>query len=58
VDPPAGVKPIGCKWVYKIKYKAYGSLNKYKARLVEKGYAQKEGVDYRDICSYNKMGHN
>eukprot|EP00253_Pinus_taeda_P031558 PITA_31558 len=46
VDPPAGIKPIGCKWVYKIKYKADGLLDKYKARLVEKGYAQKEDIDY------------
>eukprot|EP00253_Pinus_taeda_P003191 PITA_03191 len=36
VDPPFGTKPIGCKWVYKNKYKADGSLNKHKARLVEK----------------------
>eukprot|EP00253_Pinus_taeda_P010905 PITA_10905 len=39
VDPPFGTKPIGCKWVYK---------NKYKARIVEKGFAQKEGVDYEE----------
>ena len=38
--------PIGCKWIYKNKYKADGSLEKHKARLVEKGYAQKEGVAY------------
>eukprot|EP00253_Pinus_taeda_P007780 PITA_07780 len=37
VDPPLGTKPIGCKWVYKNKYKVGGSLDKHKARLVAKG---------------------
>eukprot|EP00253_Pinus_taeda_P026080 PITA_26080 len=48
VDPPFGTKPIGCKWVYKNKYKADGSLDKHKARHVAKGFAQKEGVDYEE----------
>eukprot|EP00253_Pinus_taeda_P027872 PITA_27872 len=39
VYPPFGTKPIGCKWVYKNKYKVDGSLDKHKARLVEKGFA-------------------
>ena len=46
VDAPKGVKPIGCRWVYKVKYNTDGSVNRYKARLVAKGYAQKHDVDY------------
>ena len=39
VDAPKGLKPIGCRWVYKVKYDTDGSVNRYKARLVAKGYA-------------------
>jgi hypothetical protein len=46
VDAPAGVKPIGCKWMYKIKYNSDGMINRHKARLVAKSYAQKHGTDY------------
>jgi hypothetical protein len=48
VDPPFGTKPICCKWLFKNKYISYGSLDKHKARLVEKGFAQKEGVNYEE----------
>jgi len=48
VECPNYVKPIGCKWVYRIKYKANGEIDKYKARLVTKGFAQKEWIDYEE----------
>lgn len=51
VDLPPNVKPIGCKWIYKIKHHADGSIERYRARLVAKGYTQVEGLDYFDTYS-------
>ncbi|MCO5550630.1 hypothetical protein L7F22_004119 [Adiantum nelumboides] len=45
---PKGKKPIGCRWVYKIKHNSDGSVSRYKARLVAKGYAQMYGIDYEE----------
>lgn len=51
VDKPPDKTPIGCKWVYKIKYKQDGTIERYKARLVVKGYTQIEGIDFMDTFS-------
>ena len=56
VDSPLGTKPIGYKWVYKDKYKVDGSLEKHKSRLVAKGFAWKEGVNYEQTFPPQQNG--
>lgn len=46
---PSGLKPIGVKWVFKTKLNENKEIDKFKARLMAKGHAQKHGVDYTEV---------
>ncbi|CAL9016687.1 unnamed protein product [Prunus brigantina] len=48
-DLPVGAKKIGVKWVYKTKLNENGEVDKCKAQLVAKGYAQEHGIDYNEV---------
>ncbi|KAL0439341.1 UNVERIFIED_CONTAM: Retrovirus-related Pol polyprotein from transposon TNT 1-94 [Sesamum latifolium] len=49
--PPKGIRPVGCKWVYKHKLGADGEVTAFKARLVAKGYTRRPGVDFEETYS-------
>ncbi|GKE48613.1 ribonuclease H-like domain-containing protein, partial [Tanacetum coccineum] len=51
VKLPEGRKAIGSKWIYKIKFRSSGEIDRYKARFVAQDFGQKEGIDYEETFS-------
>ena len=54
VDPcdiprDSGRRPLRAKFVFKRKFQADGTIQKYEARLVVKGYSQRKGIDYTEV---------
>ena len=49
IDRPPGITPITAKWIFKTKIGADGQPSKKKARLVVRGFQQKEGLDYDEV---------
>lgn len=51
VPPHPSQNVIGCKWLFRVKHKADGSVDRFKARQVAKGFHQQEGIDFADTFS-------
>ena len=52
VELPEGSKWVGCKWVFKTKRDSNGNIERFKTRLVTKGYTLKDVIDYKEIFSH------
>ena len=48
VPLPSHAVPITCRWIYKVKTRFDGSIERYKARLVARGFQHEHGHDYEE----------
>ncbi len=55
---PPGKKAIPLKWIFKIKRDAKGVFEKYKARIVVRGFSQIWGLDFNETCCQNRINQN
>lgn len=51
VPPTSTQNVISCKWIFTLKYRPDGSIERYKARLVARGFNQQYGLDYSETFS-------
>ena len=51
VSAPTNVTIVGCRWIYTLKFRPDGSVDRYKARLMAKSYTQTYGIDYFETFS-------
>jgi hypothetical protein len=60
VPRPKEKSIVSSKWIYKMKHATDGSIEKYKARFVARGFSQKEGIDYEEtfspVARYTSIG--